>query len=376
MNPGAKKLIAAAAFIVGAFAIYDGITDIAGEENYMEEYADNNFNENPYGDENQQRVEQSPKAKKVSMSSKRDPEIEMKKIIDPKTGKVVAYIPFPEDWKISTEAITGPNGIIGKEYQFKLFDSNQRRPMSATQILNQELAPSIKQAGGQIVRTFPLPGIMQHDENYARQLYGSDQMQKSFDVIGVDLLDPNGKPNFLIVRQQAYSYGYGGNWGYTTHTLECDPSVYESAKKAFVFGIANSQSNPEQIAEYNRNEELKSRNSWADHNRRMRDNQVRFDAYQSDYVTTNNAINDMSMATWRNSNASSDRIQYSTVNGIHDQETIYDPANNTSYNVETGYDRYFMNGQGEYFGTNDQFYQPGSDLNLTGEWTESERRGN
>jgi hypothetical protein len=64
-----------------------------------------------------------------------------------------------------------------------------------------------------------------------------------------------------------------------------------------------------------------------------------------------------------------------TVNGINGTENIYDPSANQTYNVESGYDRYFMNGQGEYFGTNDQFYEPGQDMNLIGEWTESQNGG-
>ncbi len=389
MKPNTKiimtALVAFIAILLMAQPKNESYTDISFTEDYSPEsnYGENSFNSQA---ENQQPM----KTMKTSRPAEGSDKIEMKKIVNPQTGKVAGYMPLPTTWNIIDGAISGPNGIVAKEYAMKVFDSAQRRPMSAQQILRQELAPSIQKAGGKIQNTFPIPGIMKYDENYSNQLYGANQTQRSFDVIGVDLIDQNGKPNFIIIRQIAYSYGYGGTWGYMTHTLECQPSEYESARDAYIYGLVNAQNNPDQIADYNRNEAMKSEQSWAAHNTKMRNNQAAFDARNRAYTTssnaaldasmerwrTNNEISDMSMNTWKSTNASSDRMQDMTVNGIHEWENVYNTNDNSTYKVDAGYDRYFMNGQGEYFGTNDQFYQPGQDVNLNGTWNEIERKEN
>ncbi len=389
MKPNAKIILTAMAALIGILLLAQPKNDVymaeAWEEQNPQDYT------NSPAEYTATQVNQQPmKTVKTSRPTEGNEPIEMKKIVSPQTGKVLGYMPLPANWEISNGAIKGPGGLIARETPMRMYDSSQRQPMSAQQILRYELAQSIQNEGGKITNTFPIPGIMQYDANYSNQLYGSQNMQKSFDALGVDIVDANGNPSFLIVRQMAFSYGYGGNWGYLTHTLHCQPSAYKASRDAYIYGIANAQSNPQQIAEYNRNEAMKEQQSWASHNTRMRNNQAAFDAQQRSFTAssnaaldasmqtwrTNNEISDMSMDTWRNANASSDRMQDMTVNGIHEWENVYDPASDQSYKVESGYDRYFMNGQGEYFGTNDQFYQPAQDINLNGTWTEVKRRGN
>ncbi len=390
MKTNTKIIIPVLAGLIGILLLARGSNETYNIDVPMENYTQEYQNQNEYDNSNQENQNRPMKKLANGGPARENGKVEMKKIVNPKTGDLMAYIPLPANWSISNAGITGPNGIIIKEYGAKMFDNAQRRPLSAQQILNQDLAPSIQQAGGKIVNTFPIPAIMKYDQNYSSKLYSSGDMQKTFDALGVDIVDPNGKPNFIIIRQGHYNYGYGGSWYYMTHTLECQSSVYDEAKQALIFGISNVQSNPDQIAAYNRNEVMKSEQSWAAHNTKMRNNQASFDARNRAYTAssnaaldasmdawrTNNEISDMSQATWRNANASSDRMQDMEVNGIHEWENVYDPGNNTSYKVDSGYDRYFMNGQGEYFGTNDQFYHPGQDVNLNGTWNEVKRRGN
>jgi hypothetical protein len=56
-----------------------------------------------------------------------------------------------------------------------------------------------------------------------------------------------------------------------------------------------------------------------------------------------------------------DRGHQRQVDSIAGTTPAYDPSTGQTWQVEDGYDRYFMNSFGEYMSTDDQFYNPNMD---------------
>jgi hypothetical protein len=102
---------------------------------------------------------------------------------------------------------------------------------------------------------------------------------------------------------------------------------------------------------------------------RMRDNQRNFEARQRAITGTNEAINRMSMEGYRNRNAMIYRGQDATINAIHEENTVQNPFDGTSYQVESGAEQYWMNANGEYIPSNDVLYDPNTDPDINqSEW--------
>jgi hypothetical protein len=203
-------------------------------------------------------------------------------------------------------------------------------------------------------------------------LFKSVPSQDFFDVWVTEWKDPKGQPSMMVVHyMESASYG-SVYWYYSITAMEASPQAFEQAKKALLNGLANIQNNPAHIQAYNQEEAQKSNQMWNAHNQRMKSNQASFEQTQRAMKSSNDAVNNSIMSTWESQNASSDRMQRNTVNSINEENTITDPANGQSYQVEAGYERYWTNGQGEQIMSNDYFYEPGTDPSMNGQWTEVE----
>lgn len=303
--------------------------------------------------------------------------VEMRAIKNPKTGEVTQYMPIPASWKTSGSKITGPGNLEIQEYQYQSFNTFQRRVMSARQIAQNIFGPSLQNEGSKIIKITDMPEMARKDAQNSDLFYSAGGgYRKTFDAVGVDVLTSDGKPVFLIIHQSFFNFGDMGMWGYATHSLTSNKSEYESAKSALIYALLNLQADKNYIARANNRMQRESQQSWAAHNSRMKSNQAAFQATQKAYTDASNSVSDIYMDTWKNTNASSDRMQSMTVNGINGTEVVQDPMYGGQYEVQSGYDRYFMNNSGEYVGTNDQFYQTGSDLYADPDVREVQRRGN
>ena len=121
---------------------------------------------------------------------------------------------------------------------------------------------------------------------------------------------------------------------------------------------------------YNRSEAEKAGRSWAQFNARMEQNQANFEASQRAHINKTNAINDAIMSGWRERNAASDRMQERTIDGIYERTNVVDESGQ-KYKVESGYNQYWMNSDGEYISTDKVDYNPNLDDNMNDQkWQE------
>jgi hypothetical protein len=306
--------------------------------------------------------------------------LEYKIIMDTKRNMPMARLPLPSTWRMVTNDPTvlleAPGGIkVGNLRNSMFIATNdpymqQAYAQSGAQLrvnpglmtaFDQDFVPQLRQNGYTVTAKYPLPKMVASDKNYFSKLYKSAPTQNKYEAIAVELKNSNNQSVLFVVRSfDSYAQGMS-MWGYYGYALEAPSATFEEAKNHFLFGIQNIEYNPQQIAMYNREEQQKSNASWATHNQKMAANQRNFEAQQAAFRNSNDAINKSMMDTWRNSNAASDRMQEKTVDGIWEQKNMTNSTTGETYKVEDGYNNYWMNSDGEYISTNDNFYNPNTD---------------
>ncbi|QNJ97183.1 type 2 periplasmic-binding domain-containing protein [Constantimarinum furrinae] len=315
-----------------------------------------------------------------TISEKNPDQLEYKIIMDNKRNMPMARIPLPASWQMNTNDPTvlleGPGGLKVGNLRNNMFIATndpymqQAYSQSGTQlrinpglmnVFDQDFVPQLRQNGFTVKAKYPLPKMVESDKNYFSKLYKTAPSQNKYEAIAVELQDQN-NTSLLFVIRSFDSYAQGTSmWGYYGYALEAPTSAFEAAKNHFLFGIQNIEYNPQQIALYNQEEQQKANASWASHNQKMAANQRNFEAQQAAFKSSNDAINKSMMDTWRNNNASSDRMQEKTVDGIWEQKNMTNTSTGQTYKVEDGASNYWMNSNGEYIKTNDNFYNPNTD---------------
>lgn len=314
-------------------------------------------------------------------------------VMDTQRNMPMHQIPLPSDWKIVTPktiedpSIIGPNGIKvyyrnGGSYVFSndpymqqiYAQSGQqmRSPINAQQIIQQDLQPQLSKHGLALERSYPLPDIAQRSQTYSNKLYKSMPTQQYFDASGSEWSDGKGNTILVIVDQIANDGQGSMFWYYSLKVLEAPDKYFPKAKTAFIYGIVNTQDNPQQIQAYNLSEQQKSNQSWNQHNARMKQNQQNFERQQALHRSTTDAINRSINNTYENQNTASDRLQDKQINVIRDESTVTNPHDGEQYQVDSGADQYWINSDGEYIPSSDPNYNPNLDPNNNREWQQVE----
>lgn len=318
-------------------------------------------------------------------------EVVMHTIMDTQRNMVMHQMPLPASWKIVTPKtnedpnIIGPNGIkiyqrAGGQFTYtqdpylqQIYQQSGqalRSPINTNQILNQDIIPQLQPHGLQFKGSYPLPEIAQRAKAYSSKLYKALPSREHFEALGAEFTDTKGTRMLVIIDQTIFNDASApsGFWYYQLKMLEAPEADFESAKKALIYGLVNTQDNPQQIQAYNLSEQQKANQSWAQHNARMQQNQRNFDRQQQIHRETTNAINDSINSSYESRNAASDRAQDQYINVIRDEETVTSPYDGQEHQVEAGADQYWINNDGEYIYSDDQFYDPNADPYNNQEW--------
>lgn len=319
--------------------------------------------------------------------------IVMHPMMDPKTNTPFAQVPLPASWKMNQSnqqgapMITGPNGlkIYGSGFRSFMYSTDpmaqqayqsqgqkMRQPIGIDNVMRQDITEMAQKNGLTFVRQFPLPQVARNDQSYMNQLYSTGPKNNKMQAVGSDWTDKNGKKLFIALHYMEMNAGGMTTWGYNLQSLEADNSYFETAKSNYINGLSNMQYNQQQINAYNQNETSNLNQSQAAHNQKMHNNQTAFEAQQRNHQETYNSINKSSMDAYNNTNESMDRNQHAYTNYIKGEESVTDPSNGQSYQVEGNSDQYWMNGNGEYVPSNNSTYDPNQDPNLNNEnWQEA-----
>lgn len=299
-------------------------------------------------------------------------------------GNVIAEMPFPSSWKIATNvtkgspSITGPNGIKITDYagQSFLYTNDYRMQQTYYQsgqmlrawpgidaLIQQDVAPWCANQGMQFVRSYEIPEISQVDQWYNDQLYKAVPSRNQAKAFGTEWQTADGTPYFLLLHVIVSESAELQTWYYYSTGLQADKTAFESARKQLIFSLANTHYSLEPIMAYNQREAEKAGKSWAAFNQRMAQNQANFEASQREHVNRTNAINDAIMNGYRERNAAGEKNQEQFIDAIREETKVSDPSGK-QYKVESHYNHYWMNSNGEYISTNYQDYNPNLDDNM------------
>jgi len=291
-------------------------------------------------------------------------DIKMNPITDPKTGMLVGHLPLPSNWRIENGIIKGPNGTEAGDLPGGTFLDQQRMFNSVSQVAQVDIIPRIKQLGGTVTNTYALPEIAEFDRQSYARYWKVMPTQDRHEAMGIECNGPDGSKGLVIIHFTRSISQVGGMSMYYMNQLTAKPENFEQAKKDYIYALLNFKVNPQYIAAHNQREQQKSQASWNNHNTRMQNNNAAFQATQKAHVDSYNAASQMSMDTYWNNSAASDRMQEQVVDGIWEQQNMYNPQTGQQIKVQSGYNQYYMNGNNQYMGTNNYNYNPNLDPNM------------
>jgi hypothetical protein len=259
----------------------------------------------------------------------------------------------------------------------------QIAPVTSLQnILKNYIIPSAESQGYSLIKDFELPGVYKFWQRFESGMLNTGS-KRQFNVLGTDWKDSNGNKSFIVFVQSIVYKDSFVYWTLQSTELEAPEAYFNDAKEAYIFGLANTQINMKWQQTKN-NELLRSiRNNeryWANatresqmaHNQRMAAIQSRGNT-ALEVGKTYSDILDINHAGYLKRDAMNSAGHSKSVNAIGERAIISSMATGERYNVKDGSKFYWVNTQGEYFGTNNAFYDPRIDKRVNNsEWSQFE----
>lgn len=300
-------------------------------------------------------------------------------------GAITAVTPVPESWLGATlpnnmKITSGPNQPFmytndqNMQYIAQSSGMSLRQYPGVEAFVKQDFIPWGNSQGYQYVKHYELPEVAKPQQWYQEQLYTIGRRENIAHAFGIDYKDKNGKPIFLLVNISVMNMPEQQNWFYSSQQLTVDSDVFEQTKKQVIFSFANIRYNLEPIMAYNRTEMEREGKSWAAFNAQLAQKQAAFDAQQRAHVNKSEAINNAIMSNYRNNNATSDKIHSRFIDAIREETNVVNTSTGTTYKVSEGSNYYWMNNDGDYFGTQKHDYNPNLDEGVNRKnWEELKR---
>lgn len=317
-------------------------------------------------------------------------------LVNASSNEVVAQLPLPAGWQVvgprgaGQVYITAPGqvSVTSLPYESYFYDVHPTQvqaiqmqgkqianPVSLQRIVQEHLAPQIQQQGGRLTNQYPLPELLDLD----RRLTELNVRAHGFQFQGEDMLvtewtAPDGTKSLILLTQFQMRSQMGFSiWQLYIEELEAPASSFEEARNIYLKALLNRRVDEQKIIasgqrKYQEHQagmardravwNERSRRSATAHQNRMAEREAAFQASQARHRETVNAISDMSMQGYWERSAAQDRMQDNTVNMIHEENTVVNPYTGKPMQVEQGYSRTFVDPYGNYYQTNDQFFNP------------------
>lgn len=316
--------------------------------------------------------------------------LEMKAIRDPKTGRITSYFPLPSDWKLVTtaagdEGMDGPDGIsvhfTSPESYFFNVDPYLAQmggkvvanPVPLASIFRDRVAPQIQKQGGQLINQYSLEETARSSHKKLQSALSRSRLQ-FYGIHASEWKHPDGTQSLILISQGIMHAQAGSNWWVSFTEVEAPSQSFSEAKDRYLFAIANWQPDQQTAQAHAANlgrmeaesQERLRRNAVA-FNDKMRRNEAAFQERQRSHKSTYDAINSSSMESYRDRSNSQDQLRNMENNMIHEEQSAANPWGGESFQVQAGYQDYYMNLQGEVIGSNDVNFQPNThrDFNHT-----------
>jgi hypothetical protein len=268
---------------------------------------------------------------------------------------------------VNLQSFITPNSQMAQLYQQ---NGGKVRPvMTPEQVLQQDIVPQLRNQGYELIGSSDAPEVARAAQPGMDGLYSTGQRRNTCKA-NISTWRKGDQRMALLMHWSMMETPGMANWNYYFTRLDAPAARFEQEKAALLAANASLRYNPQYFAAYAQSEQQKAGQSWATHNQRMQANQAAFDARQRTHRETWGAINDASMSAYQDRMNSMDRMQNATINGIRGEQDAMNPYTGEQGKVQSGYDQYWMNSDGQYIGTNDGMYDP----NVNSDWTDQWRQ--
>ncbi len=299
-------------------------------------------------------------------------------IQSPQFGMAMSQMELPADWQLTQDPRNGNWSVKGpgvkvensgtlmfshsqdpSANQMAQYSGQKVRPfVPAEHVVQQDLIPWMTQQGCTFVGQQDAPAVASADQRGMDPLYSVAPTRRTCYANASEWNKSDGTKVFVVMHQCSFEGQGSINWGYQLTILDCTKANFGTAKAGLMHGLASVRYNPQYFAAYNANEQRQMQQSWSQHNARMQNNQAAFDASQRAYRENANATNEAIMGTYRNQRDASDRGQDQFINYVRDEQNAVDPNTGQPIKIESGYNQYWMNQNGQYYGTDDVLTDP------------------
>lgn len=301
------------------------------------------------------------------------------------SGIAMAQLQVPARWKVKTNASESwyvdepdlkvkdvnlqsfitPNSQMAQVYQQN--GGKVRQPITPEQVLQQDIVPQLGKQGYELIGSSDAPEVARTAQPGMDGLYAIGQRRNTCKA-NISTWRKGDQRMALLMQWSMMETPDMTNWSYYFTRLDAPAARFEQEKAALLSAYASLRYNPQYFAAYAQSEQQKAGQSWAAHNQRMQANQAAFDAQQQTHRETWDAINNASMGAYQDRMGSMDRMQNATINAIRGEQDAYNPYTGESGKIQSGYDNYWMNRDGQYMGTNSVMYDPNVNSDRTDQW--------
>ena len=297
---------------------------------------------------------------------------------DSKTGRVSMQVPLPQSWTIiegaqsGQPAVRGPNGLVITIFQPQSFyytnvpdvqmiyqnTGQMAAPVGINNVMQQQIIPQGQQMGMTLQNQYMLNDVAAKDAEYVNQLIGAGQGQNSFQAMGSDWIDRDGKKVCVVVHYHEIPSSYVIKWGFNLEMLKVDAAGFTQAKNDYIFGMANKVFNQNEINAFN-----------AKLAEQQRMDNARFQASQEEIIAgskqrsatmaaTTEHINNTTQVTYESRQHNQEIFNEQQSNFVRDVNVVVSPIDGNEYEVESGSAIYWINKDGRYIMSDDPGYDP------------------
>ncbi len=324
--------------------------------------------------ENGKLVKHTPQMQRYQQSPEPKGNIRMIPLQDPKSGQVLAYMPFPGSWQMLPSGILqGPGGARIGTRAGKYSGQN----ISIDQAIQMDIVPLCRQLNIRIDRIVDLPRIAQKDRQEGAKYWSYAPSQDFYSAKGIETTNLNdGTRGFTVLHHVVKRSQYAMAAGYNMHILNTQPQYFEQHKEVMLYALENKQTNDQAIAAYNAADQQRASRSDAQFRQRMAAQEAAFQAGQAQY-NSGKSVGDIYHEMYQNTSKMRDEGHSKSVNGIWERNAYTNPYSGQTVDLSQNYKYYYMNQFGKVIGTNDEFYNPQRDPNVNNqEWRRVPNRGN
>lgn len=320
--------------------------------------------------------------------------------VDGKTGLVVFEKDYPSDWDILSQPtynldndfptflylMQNKNGMKAYNspiYQYVAFQNpqyaqmmraygvNNERPLiSPLAFIENEIKPNMERQGFKFLSQREFPEVMAYLEEQ-KKILGIQNVE--FIAFSTEWVNDRNIKALVTFNQLVLNYDSaltGGEpmkiWSYQMGYFFAPANNYEKDLKIAIKADLNRTDSPNWQKYQSQVNNYRQQQRNVEHQNRMHNSQVQFDQHQrlmKDRYAANDANHARFMDNLRGTNAgsgySSDASHNNFIDMIREEQNV--SLNGKTFKVNAGADHYWMNSDGEYIPSNDQFYNPNRD---------------